>query len=786
MTLKSAYTTLIFLFFSSLFMMVEAQAPQYEQQQIDKIEIIIENTAQESGISGESIKSRIRTREGDVFSQLDFDSDLKTLACEFDRVEPLLQSVGGKLQVIIKLWTKPSIRSISWGGCERIERTRLQKELGIKPCSTFDRLAFNKAFHKLKTHYMKQGFFEAELDYSIVPVPECNEVDIIITIKEGRAGRIKNLIFCGFTCEEEEEILEIMITKEYNILLSWYTQEGTYNEDAIQQDQCTIINYLQNEGYADAKVDIKVEEVCKDRINIYITAVKGEVYTFGDITFSGNTLFCDNDIWRQLAIWNGSPYSPENIRETITNITNLYGRRGYIDASVDFEPSLDCGCLKYNVKLTIEEGEQYCIGMIKVVGNCSTQTNVILHESLLIPGDVFNIEKLKLTEQKLQNVGYFKTVNVFAVKSDGPMGLGACYRDVHIEVEETTTGHFGAFAGYSSSESIFGGLNVTERNFNYRGLANVWNDGYRGLRGGGEYAHLTATFGAKSTKYVASWAKPFFMDTPWTVGFDIERANNRYISDDYEIKSWTLMLHANYRINQFVRFAWHYRLKNAWVDVETHRESNELRKEAKEPGLISASGVSLLYDSTDHPVTPRKGFRSRFDIEFVGIGGDSTFFGFGYLNTYFLELDQKSYIKYRADFRFLKPIGDTTADTIPIDERLFLGGESLVRGYRSYRIGPRFPRPNQDDPKGGISMQFYSVEIARRLHKKAEGFVFFDAGHLTHDEWEFAVPRCSVGFGARVKIIDSIPSLTLGMGFPLNAKDNNEVKKFFISIGGKF
>src|SRR5262249_33604653 len=145
--------------------------------------------------------------------------------------------------------------------------------------------------------------------------------------------------------------------------------------------------------------------------------------------------------------------------------------------------------------------------------------------------------------------------------------------------------------------------------------------------------------GLKSRKYVLSWAKPFFMDTPWTVGFDIERSNNRYISNDYEITSTALITHANYRYNDFVRFGWHYRLKNSDVDISRkHRHRKDKKKQEKKveekgfrkgddvDGLISATGISLTYDSTDHPVAPEYGFRSNIDLEIAGLGGDHSFF----------------------------------------------------------------------------------------------------------------------------------------------------------------
>ena len=109
----------------------------------------------------------------------------------------------------------------------------------------------------------------------------------------------------------------------------------------------------------------------------------------------------------------------------------------------------------------------------------STKTSVILHETLLIPGEIFNTLKLKATERRLTNIGYFKNVNVYIVKGTESSLLEGNYRDVYIEVEETNTGQFSAFLGYSSVEEIFGGISITERNFNHEGLYYMWRDGVR-------------------------------------------------------------------------------------------------------------------------------------------------------------------------------------------------------------------------------------------------------------------------------------------------------------------
>jgi len=762
-----------------------AQILQYENQIINNVEVIVHTR---TGIvcDTNSILTRLRTKQGGIFSQADFDEDLKTLAQDYDKVDPYVTTDEEQLTVTLHIWPKPTIRTIRWHGNHQVKTSRLQKELGINCFSVFERQAFNLAFHKLKAYYISHGYFEAQLDYHVETDQEANEVTITIDIQEGRSGKIQEIVLQNFTEGEQSEVLKDMITKKYNLFTSWYTEAGTYNEDAIQQDKLIITNYLQNKGYADASVDISVMESCKtNRIIVTITANKGELYTFGELSFEGNCIISDEVIDGIFEIRPGDPFSLEGIRATIDAVTDAYGRLGYIDAVVDFDPELVEGAYRYNVRFKIEEGEQFHVGLIRVFGNISTKTSVILHETLLIPGEVFNILKLKATERRLINIGYFKNVNVYIVKGT-ESSLGGSYRDVYIEVEETNTGHFSAFMGYSSVEELFAGINVTERNFNHEGLYYMWRDGLRALRGGGEFLNLTTQIGQKSRTYTLSWTKPYFMDSKWTIGFDLSKSTTRYISKEYDLETVCLALRASYDINQFVRWGLQYRLKNGSVDLHHHASKiGALERESDIHGLISAIGTSLSYDSTDHPVKPSGGFRSRLFLEYAGLGGDHQFFNVGYMNSYYIPVGSRMVLKYRADFRFIQPLGHTRYRNLPLDERIFLGGDFMVRGFRPYRLGPHY-RHHPDVPRGGLSLQFYSVEMSRRIREDWEAFAFLDAGHLSAKTWEFGRLSVSIGYGLRFKLLDSIPPITIGMGYPLNAHNRSDVKKFFFSFGGNF
>lgn len=767
----------------------EPKVVQFENQLVFKLDIQVANQDYKSEYHKKNVLSKIKTKENRPFSQVDFDKDLKTLTQDYIHIEPSLKMIDGKLLISVKVWPKPIIRNIELEGNQKVNSTNLRKELAIAQATVFDRQTFNKAFHKLKAYYVKNGFFEAQLDYDVRYVDESNEVDIVILINEGRAGRIKNIVFEGFSEDEESDVLNMMVTKEYSFFLSWLTEQGTYNEEAIQQDQFVILNYLQNQGYADTEVEIKVCETNEpNRITIVIAATKGHCYTFSDITISGNTLFKREEIAKQIRIKTGKPYSPERVRATIENITNLYGRNGYIEAFVTFEPKLNCDNKTYSVHFTIDEGIQYRVGLIKIIGNSLTQSKVILHETLLAPGEIFNKDKLILTERRLTNIGYFKNVNVYAVRSDQAVScLGESYRDVHIEVEETTTGNFSAFAGFSTSESFFGGFNITEKNFNIAGLKYIFCKDGPPLRGGGEYAHFTATFGAKTNKYVLSWTKPYFNDTPWSVGFDIERSTNKYISSDYELISTGFNLHGVYDVNAFVNIGVHYRLRYAQADADSDEEdkSPQLKKQIDhDNGIISAAGWSIIYNSCDSIMRPSKGLKSKLELEAAGFGGDFRFLSIGYINTFYYPVDSRGVFKFRGDARFIQPIFGTVFSSLPLDERLFLGGGNEIRGYRPYRLGPKFE--NTDDPMGGISMQLFSAEYQLTLLPIVDAFAFFDAGFLGDQTWQFDGFFKSVGAGLRLQIMGNGPPLTIGMGFPLGAQDSTNVKRFFLDIGGRF
>lgn len=799
MTLRPlSFLQLSFLFFCCLFSLgtlvnnSHLCAQEYVAPRVVSIEIAPQNLNANTTFNTNEVMTKIQTKCGALFSQNEFDDDLKKLAAEYDRVEPYLSYDEEGISILLNIWFKPVIRTITFSGNVKLPTDALMKELEVTAGDLFDREKFCTGFNKMKAYYIKKGYFEADLAFEVVSLPGDAEIDIIISADEGRAGYIVKIEFVGFTSCEEDELRDLIMTRKYFPYLSWYNGRGIYHPEMIEHDRGTVLSYLQNEGFADAMVTVSLRECsAKNRVVLTFEADRGPCYSFGSISLLGNCLFSLEELQSCFAIYENYAYSPEGLRTTIQALRDKYGACGYIDVAIDTQLSLHPEAPIYDVSIVIEEGNPYLVGMVRVFGNCITQTRVILNETLLCPGEVFDLRKLEGTEARLTNTAYFSDVNTYAVRtSRNEEG----YRDVYIEVEEQDTGNLGIFFGFNSLQHIFGGIDVTENNFNALGIFDLPSRGPRALRGGGEYLHLKTSIGKRETSYLLQWTIPYFLDSPWILGFDLEKVYNRELSRGYEVKTYGGDVHATYIQNDFLKYDFYYRARHSSVSVRGKNNPPELNQEAGIHGFISAVGSTLIYDSTDRPRRPTQGFRSRFLYEFAGVGGNFDFMKFFYLNTYYYPVSRNGVLKFRADLQFIHAWGHTRPKTLPLSEKLYLGGDNTVRGYRPFIIGPKFG-PNE--PAGGVSAYLLSEEYQYNLLDSPclDLFVFVDAGYVSASEFTLGRPNASFGAGIRIEALKNMP-MTIGYGIPLQPTETQIVngkkiffdnaQRFFFTFGGTF
>ncbi len=771
------------LFFSLPFLAFSFEE-SLEGKVIRKIEILYQEEGPSKGLDSSLLQDKLKSKESYPFSQDTFDADLKALAEEFDWVEPLFSLEEEKVSIVLKIWPKPLIHAIHWKGNQEYSQKKLQRELDVFPKTTLTRKVFNEHFSKLKQFYVKHGFFESQLSYEVVPVENTGEVDIFVTVFEGRSGKIQEVLFEGFSKEDIREAKSKMLTGKYRFFTSWLTGAGLLQEEMLDQDQLTLVNYFQEKGFADAKVDIStLDDPYGNRVIVQVSVKKGPLYRFGEMKIEGNVLFSQEEIKEKISFQEGALFSPEKIHNSIQIIKDLYGHKGYIETLVQYESFLDPLEPVFHFNVSVQESDKYRIGMIHILGNHQTKAHVLLRESLLVPGELFDSRKLEATKTRLQNMGYFKDVNVFTVKNcekEEEEDLSTLsYRDIYIEVEEAATGSMSLFLGFGSTDKLNGGLDFTERNFNIRGFKTLFTKGLSSLRGGGEFVHARASIGKKQSNYFLTWMDPYFLDSLWRFGFEISKTSSELQSTDYDTDTYGTTLFASYPITNNWTYGLKYRIR--YTDTDVKNSAGDSLQKLDNSGVLSAVGTSLVYDSADNIYKPHKGIRSTLETEFSGLGGKFIFLKLGYNNTLYLPVTAKTTLKFRGNLNFLQPFYGSISKRIPVSEKFFLGGEGTVRGYKPYILGPR----KNGQPTGGVTSALTSAEYNVEILPILDLFAFVDGGSVSGKVFLPSKLRWSTGVGARIEIMQRAP-IIVGYGYPINPKESSDKDRLFFSLQGQF
>ena len=781
-----------------LFGATPSQVEPYEGLPVRKISINVENQAPDEVDEEASVIYKMHTKMGDPFDQEVFDRDLKTLSDEYEWVEPGVKVENSQVLISISLKKRPVITSFVIEGSSYKDK-KILSEADLTTGMSYNQEEFYKSIQKIRDFLVKKGFFKADISYKVENTPNNNEITVHITINEGPTGRINQILFEGFTKAEEKEILELIRVRKFNILTSWLTGSGTIKEEELDPDIQGIVHHMQNHGYVDAHVTMRLEDLPKNKLGLVFVLSRGPKYSIHNINFSGATLKTEEELKKASHLQPGETFSIDKIRAAQEKIRQIYTQEGYLHTNVDYRLDILSATPEYDISFNVEESQKYRVGLVMVSGNYATSKNVVYNNIDIEPGEVFDSRKIKSTQDRLQSTGYFKNVNVYPVKSDEHQYGASEYCDVMVEVNEAQTGNASLFAGASSTDSVFGGIDLTENNFSIAGFRNVWSKGPTAFRGGGQYLQVKGTIGKKESDVNVSWLNPYFNDSLWRFGIDLQYSTSTILADDYRLNTIGTTLNTSYPVSSYFTYGFRFRVKNSVTSVNgKEKERSPLEYAQKlNNGIVSALATTAGFDTTDSIFKPHRGFRSNFETEFGGLVrndvemNDIPFVRFGYLNSYYYPVWRKGTLKVRADFKFTQPLSGGNGGDFPLAERYFLGGEGTVRGYAPGKVGPLYETTN--DPQGGMSSGLLSFEYLQNIIKPLDLFAFVDAGAISLNPWSLNQAVATYGVGARIDIGKRLP-FVFGVGFPLGLsseayarfKDESREQRFFFSMAGQF
>jgi outer membrane protein insertion porin family len=694
--------------------------------------------------------------------------------------------------VTYRMEERERVKIVDYQGSKQVERSKIDEKLRernieVRLDSFLDEGAIRRVKTVLKEMMAEKGFTNAEITHKVTPVAGGPKlVNVTFNIGEGPKIKIRSVDFVGNAAIGDGTLQRKLKENKPKGILSFITGGGTYKETEFEEDAAKVVEYYHNHGYATARVgqpEIKVLENTKDGktrwVQLNIPVTEGPRYRFGALNFEGNELVKSEALGTLYKIRPGDWYSRKQLTEGNKKAQEIYGGSGYMEftpfpmfkysdqpdaveqqlaAQVPellasppeaeaagggkrLDPTVD-------VTMRIDEGPQYFVNRLTFTGNTTTRDNVIRREMRLVEGGVFNTEALKYSVRRLNQLGYFKPLegNEKDTKVEKTPGKQNNV-DVTVKFEEQNRNQLTFGAGVSQYEGVFGQLAFQTSNF----------------MGRGESLTAQMTAGARSQNYQLAFTEPFLFDRNITGGFDVFKRSLNYIGY-YTQKSTGGNLTAGFPVADFSRMFFNYSyeqvkitdLSEALIDQScitsvrgcsvissvsdlsqlTPTQVEVLRRNpfVYDSLLIGQGGnrtvskivPSFVHNTVDNPIFPNQGKRLTLSTDLAVLGGNTQYLKPRLEGILFIRHTSRTSVGLRGQLEYITPVGKT--NTLPIFERLFLGGEYSVRGFDIRSIGPTVP--GSLVVLGGNKSLLFNAEYMFSIASQVRLVGFFDAGQV--------------------------------------------------------
>jgi outer membrane protein insertion porin family len=723
--------------------------------------------------------------------------------------------VVGKL-VAYNMEERERVKIVNYDGTKQVDRTKIDEQLRLRGIelrldSFVDMAVVRRVEGVLREMMAEKGFTNADVKHTITSVAGGPKlVNITFTVGEGPKLKIRELDFVGNTAKSDGTLRRKMKdNKPPNPFWGWILRGGTYQEAKFEMDADLVQAYYRNEGYVRAQIgnpEVEVLEDSKDGktrwIRLRVPVTEGPRYRVGEFAIAGNTVVQSSGLTPLFKIKTGDWYNEKEIRDGLTKAREIYGAGGYMEftgfpdykLSDEPEPNIPAalaappseGPPTVDITLQVQEGPQYFVNRITFVGNTSTRDNVIRREMRLVEGSVFNTEALKYSVRRLNQLGYFEQINEQdqqAIKTEKTPDKEN-NMDVTLTLKEQNRNQLTFGAGVSQYEGLFGQLSFQTANF----------------LGRGESLTLSMQAGDRAQNYQLAFTEPFLFDRNITAGFDVYKRALQYIGY-YTQKSTGGNIMMGFPVADFSRMFISYAyegtkmsdLNEAFLNpgcvfeeagcsvvslsdlstmspelVESIRRNpfvfDSLMIGAGGKRTVSKIVPNFVHNTVDNPIFPNTGQRLTLGIDLAMLGGNTQFYKPRVEGIKFFRHTARTTFGMRGQFEFIAPVGETT--TLPIFEKLFLGGEYSVRGFDIRSIGPS--APDSGLVLGGNKSLLFNFEYMFSIVQQVRLIAFYDAGQVVDDRQKFATEHFRTSTGAEVRFFMPVLNVPFRLIFAAN------------------
>lgn len=649
----------------------------------------------------------------------------------------------------------PLINRLVLEGNNNVKSDLLKKEITLKSGNVFDQANVVKDSNKILAIYRRQGYYNAKVTPQMIKLPD-HRVNVIYKIQEGKVTEVEGIHFVGNKYFSEGDLEGVINTKE-NTWYRFLSSSPLYDEEKLNYDKELLRRFYQSHGFADFQV-LSVSSELKEDLSGFIVTFhihEGERYKIGQVNIVSDIPEVNiSSLKKVLSVKKGAWYDANQIRDDLSSLQSNLLLQGMPFVNVVPEVQTDKAHHRVNLRFHIENGEPKYIQKIRILGNNVTKDYVIRRELTFVEGDAYNQSQIDESRRNLQNLGFFKSVDITQEKGDAP---DKEIIDIHLKEDPTAAINLGG--GYSTDAGVLANVGYSDKNF----------------MGTGRSLSLQFKLGSYAKQANLNYFDPYFMGTDLSWGGGVFYNDNDYQRiASYNERQYGASTTMSYLLAPNISQSLSYSLSRDRI-YKVAKDASDLIKKEKGVRVLSTFGQSIAYNTLDNYVWPSKGVKLSWGTQLTGV-------------PFFPKVQTLSNIVSLTLYHpiyFSSLVGRVTLEggyiqslnskEVALQDRFMLGGQTL-RGFDIGGIGARDLKTLNS--LGGTTYQRGSVQVRFPLGLPKEfgfyGVVFTDFGRLygSKDRGTSIVQdnawRQSVGVGMRWRT---------PMGFILKVDYAKPVKK---------
>jgi outer membrane protein insertion porin family len=727
--------------------------------------------------------------------------------------------------LVVTVVERPAINKLTLVGNKDIKTDDLMKglaDIGLTEGETFDRMNLDRVTQELTRQYNNRGKYNVQITPTVARLDR-NRVDVTIDVKEGKAAKIRHVNLIGNEKFDQETITNNWESRQGS-WLSWYKNDDQYSREKLSGDLEKLNAFYLDRGYVDFSLNSTQVEISPDKRDMFITAglSEGEQYKVSEVKVTGDTVLPKEQIDNRVIVKPGQVFSRRLLDLTSDAISLTLSNIGYAFAKVDIVPEVNRTDRTVGITLNVVPGPRVTIRRVEFKGNTRTADEVLRRQMRQFEGSWYSQAALDRSKVRLQQLGYFETVDVENVPVPGSNDQV----DVVYTVKETTSGSFMFGVGYSQLSGITTSVQLSENNF----------------LGTGNRVSLAAQRSNYQKRYDFSFLNPYFTDDGLSLGYNL---------------NWSEFDYSNFNVAQYSTNSGAAQVVmglpiSEWDSVSAlfGIDSNEiLAFQGSTPDAIvdyiNAIGNRTFHawrgqlawsrDTRNDYFMPSMGSFQRVSAELTLPGSTAEYYKLEYEYSKYWPLSPSLILRTGLNVGYGDSYGDAisrdlcytapttpttgnpnpppppppsdpciagtspdyvktvTADGLPFFENFYAGGinaSGRVRGFVDNTLGPRagsafgFSRPIGGSVKTVGSLELFFPRLFDTKAARISAFV--DFGNVYKDWASFDASLLRASAGVALLWRSPMGPISISYAIPLRTEPFDETERLQFTFGGQF